>query len=210
MNRALLIFLVALSVSSPAYAGRAPQPGAIFRIHGGTAYTDPQTGSGPGWLAGAAVGFPVKPDVLLLVGFDHIATNRRDLFHDEIGAITGQFELAKPFQGWIEPRLNVGAGIYVRSIDPGYYTDRNSFEFIHGLPYVDAPFGINVGGGVAFLLSRGVTLDLDARHHETVGTESRKSVLTCASAGLTFSLRRSHEPGTWVESDGAAKRYAAR
>jgi hypothetical protein len=173
---------------------------AIFRIHGGTTYSDPQSGSGPGWLAGGAVGLGVARDVYLLFGFDHLAVRRRGLRHDDIGAVTAQFELSKPFQGWIEPRLNMGAGVYVRSIDPGYYT-YSSFEYIHGLPYTDAPFGINIGGGASVRLSKTVLFDLDGRYHQTTGIESTKSLLTSITAGLTFAIgKQIPEPDGWVDS----------
>jgi opacity protein-like surface antigen len=204
----ILLFLsnAHASASHASATSDGAQGRAILRLHGGTVYADPDPGTGPGWLAGGAVGMGIARNVVVTANYDHFHVDQGDGQRVDIDPVTVQLEIAKPFQRWISPRLEVGGGVYVRSrppnpvvfptgpvpLEPG-----GSSAFQEYGRRTDSPFGINMGGGLSFLLSRNVMLDLGARYHQLTGRRDT-SVFTTVSAGLTIGLSRGSHGGDWA------------
>jgi opacity protein-like surface antigen len=189
---------------------------AILRLRGGTVYSDPDRGGGQAWLAGGGVGVGVTRDCIVSANFDHLSGDLPGA--RQLEPMTIQLELGRPFQHRVAPRLEVGAGVYLNSpvnisyripVAPVPLASQASETVRYGR--TDAPFGMNMGGGVSFLLSSSVMFDLGARYHQTMGS-ANVLILTTVTAGLTFALSKEQpDSGEYVQSGkrgGAA--YAQR
>ena len=205
MNRPLVAILTlssVLSIGSSRIAFSKPMPdGArgrgIFRMQGGTIFRDRGYSDGAGWLAGGSLGAGVTRDFLVMASIEHIGVQKSQPYRESFQPVTLQLEMGAPFQHRVTPRVGLGAGVYLRTRNGAYpYTD------IHGLPTTTAPFGMNFGGGLSFLVARTVTLDVVVRRHESFKSNESWG-MTSAGAGLTFALSRD-EPPQWARKDGSA------
>ena len=212
MNRPLVAILtlsLILSLGSTRQAFAKPLPdGArgrgIFRLQGGTLFRDRGYTDGDGWVAGGALGFGVTRDLLVMASMEHIEVDISQPYRESFQPVTLQLQMGAPFQHRITPRVDLGAGIYLRARDhfqsyPYYYDP-------HGLGLTTAPFGMNFGGGLSFLVGRTVMLDVGVRRHESFD-RNESFGMTTAMAGMTFALSRD-EPGEWalVRSEPQARR----
>jgi len=198
---AILALILALCVLSGSNAFAKPLPdGArgrgILRLQGGTLFRDRGYTDGNGWLAGGSLGVGVTRDVLVLASIEHIDVRRFQPNSESFQPVTLQIEMGAPFQHRITPRVDVGAGAYLRTRNGPSYVN------IHGLPTNTAPFGMNFGGGLSFLVTRTFTLDVSVRRHESFNSHEDFG-MTSAGAGLTFALSRD-EPATWAGTDPSA------
>ena len=204
MNRPLVAILtvsLVLALGSSQNALAKPLPdGArgrgILRLQGGTLFRDRGYTDGNGWLAGGSLGVGVTRDVLVLASIEHIGVQRFRPYSESFQPVTLQIEMGAPFQHRITPRVGVGAGMYLRTRNGPTYVD------IHGLARNTAPFGMNFGGGLSFLLGKTVALDVSVRRHESFDSNEGFG-MTSAGAGLTFALSRD-EPAAWAGTDAAA------
>lgn len=129
----------------------------------------------------------VTQNFLILANYDHIYIDQGGGDHLTLDPVTIQLELGRPFQGRVAPRLEIGGGVYIRSREPLPYF---YYPFIQEYGRrTDSPFGMNMGGGISFLLSERVMLDLGARYHQTMGSRDTW-IFTTVTAGLTIGLSR--------------------
>ena len=206
------LILSAAAFSSTRYSYASPAPDgvrgrAVFRLEGGTLFRGGNT-DGAGWLAGGAVGFGVARDLLVIASIEHIAVRISDPYTESFQPMTIQLEMGAPFQHRITPRVDVGAGIYLRARDhfaPSYY-----YYDPHGLGLSTAPFGMTFGAGLSFLVAPTVMLDVGVRRHESFDSNESWG-MTSAGAGLTFAFGGEERgSGMWTRSDRDAAAYASR
>ena len=207
MNRPLVaIFALSfvLCVGSPSNVFGKPLPdGArgrgVFRLQGGTLFRDNGYSQGDGWVAGGAFGFGVTRDLLVMAAVEHIDVNISQPYRESFQPVTLQFQLGAPFQHRISPRVDLGGGLYLRTRDRVFY---GTYPYPYITPRTTAPFGLNFGGGLSFLLARTVMLDVGVRRHESFDPNESWG-MTTATAGMTFALSRD-EPGQWARKEDSA------
>ena len=207
MNRPLVAILtlslvLCTGLSRNAFARSLPDGArgrAIFRLQGGTLFRDRGYSDGDGWVAGGAFGFGVTRDLLVMGAMEHIGVNISQPYRESFQPVTLQFQLGAPFQHRIAPRVELGGGVYLRTRDRVFY---GTYPYPYVAPRTSAPFGMNFGGGLSFLLARAVSLNLGVRRHESFNPNESWG-MTTATAGMTFALSRD-EPPQWARTDEAA------
>jgi opacity protein-like surface antigen len=193
---AALVLSAVLSFDTPTVSAHTSDgyPASVLRFRGGAAFPDPPGDANTGWCAGGSIGMVVNRDILVSLGYDRIAMDRRDFGSGQtsMNPVTVELELGMPTRHHFTPRLTVGMGPYFHT--DTYFIYR--FDGQQRVQTLNDSFGMHFGVGLSVPLWKRTMMDVDYRYHQTTGGADAL-VAGTATVGLRFLF-----PGREADSEG--------